>query len=884
MNHSVVTTGNKLPRFTVIALLVAMAVSGGVRAGDWFNPAFLAKDGNEVADLSRFESGAGQMPGMYRVDIWLNDEFVTTSNMRFEPVKNDAGKERPAEMQSSQLGQAGTSKTDDTGLIPCLSLKWLKRLGVNVYTIPELKNIQDENQCVDFARLFPGAGSYYDFPSQRLMLTFPQASVMNGARGYIPPEEWEQGINAGLVNYSLTGSKGRESNSYYLNLTSGLNLGAWRLRNNGAWSYYDTSNGYKRNQWQNISTYAERTIIALKSEMVLGDSSSAGDIFDSLGFRGLRLYTSDPMYPDSQQGYAPTVRGIATGRSKVTVRQNGYVIYQNIVQAGAFEINDLNSTSSSGDLDVTVESDGGNVQHYTVPYSTVPLLQREGRLKYDLVAGRYRSGLVGKGAPVFFQGTLARGFGSGITLYGGTQQARHYMSAVVGLGRNLGTWGAVSADVTAARSELIDGTLHNGQSVRFLYAKSLNNYGTTFQLLGYRYSTKGFYTLDEVAWDEINGYQYEWKDEGDGRGMRYIPVSYHNLRNSKKGRFQVSISQQLDDVGSLSVSANRQDYWNATGSDMWYQVGFASGWRGINYNLSWSSSRNTGMAGTNRIIAFNISVPFGRWLGHNMPEHGALNSMYATSQVSHDQDGVTQMQTGVSGTLLTGDNLSYSVMQGHNSHTGNSGNLNVGWQGSVVKADVGYSYSRSDHMYNWDLSGGIVAHADGITFSQPLGDTNVLIKAPGAKGVHVENSTGLSTDWRGYAVMPYATVYRRNRIALDVKSLDMHTDLEDNVRNVVPTAGALVRAEYKTHIGLRTLFSLKHNNRPVPFGAVVTEKGSGATGIVGETGDVYLTGVPLSGILNIVWGNGASEKCSVPYRLPAGSEELPVVQRSIECH
>ncbi len=53
-----------------------------------------------------------------------------------------------------------------------------------------------------------------------------------------------------------------------------------------------------------------------------------------------------------------------------------------------------------------------------------------------------------------------------------------------------------------------------------------------------------------------------------------------------------------------------------------------------------------------------------------------------------------------------------------------------------------------------------------ITLSQPLGDTNVLIKAPGAGGVRIENQTGILTDWRGYAVMPYATVYRYNRIAL----------------------------------------------------------------------------------------------------------------------
>jgi outer membrane usher protein len=57
------------------------------------------------------------------------------------------------------------------------------------------------------------------------------------------------------------------------------------------------------------------------------------------------------------------------------------------VQPGAFAITDLNPTSSSGDLEVTVEEKDGTQQRYTVPYSTVPLLQREGRWKYDLVAG-----------------------------------------------------------------------------------------------------------------------------------------------------------------------------------------------------------------------------------------------------------------------------------------------------------------------------------------------------------------------------------------------------------------------------------------------------------------------------------------------------------------
>lgn len=269
----------------------------------------------------------------------------------------------------------------------------------------------------------------------------------------------------------------------------------------------------------------------------MGDSNTGNDVFDSVGFRGARLYSSDNMYPDSLQGYAPTVRGIARTAAKLTIRQNGYVIYQSYVSPGAFAITDLNPTSSSGDLEVTVDEKDGSQQRYTVPYSTVPLLQREGRVKYDLVAGDFRSGNSQQSSPFFFQGTVIAGLPAGLTAYGGTQLADRYRAVVVGAGRNLGDWGAVSVDVTHARSQLADDSTHQGQSLRFLYAKSLNNYGTNFQLLGYRYSTRGFYTLDDVAYRSMEGYDYEY--DSDGRRHK-VPVaqSYHNLRYSKKAAFR----------------------------------------------------------------------------------------------------------------------------------------------------------------------------------------------------------------------------------------------------------------------------------------------------------------------------------------------------------
>ena len=65
----------------------------------------------------------------------------------------------------------------------------------------------------------------------------------------------------------------------------------------------------------------------------------------------------------------------------------------------------------------------------------------------------------------------------------------------------------------------------------------------------------------------------------------------------------------------------------------------------------------------------------------------------------------------------------------------------------------------------------MVAHAHGLTLSQPLGDTNVLIAVPGAGNVNIEDQPGIHTDGRGYAWYRMPLLYRQNRMALDVNSL-----------------------------------------------------------------------------------------------------------------
>ncbi|ENQ6441861.1 fimbrial biogenesis usher protein [Citrobacter freundii] len=850
------------PPLAGVALSTLAALFPSLSHGEsYFNPAFLSADTATVADLSRFEKGNHQPEGVYRVDIWRNDEFVATQDIRF----------------TTSAGKAGEKSG---GLMPCFGLDWVKRLGVNIAAFPAL-NKDANDTCINLPEAIPGSEIAFDFSTLRLNVSLPQASMLNSARGYIPPEEWDEGIPAALVNYSFTGSRGSDTDSYFLSILSGLNYGPWRLRNNGAWSY-SKGDGYHSQSWKNIGTWLQRAIIPLKGELVMGDSNTGNDVFDSVGFRGARLYSSDSMYPDSLQGYAPTVRGIARTAAKLTIRQNGYVIYQSYVSPGAFSITDLNPTSSSGDLEVTVDEKDGSQQRYTVPYSTVPLLQREGRFKYDVVAGDFRSGNSQQSSPFFFQGTLIAGLPEGYTAYGGTQLASRYTAVVLGTGRNLGDWGAVSVDLTHARSQLADDSTHQGQSLRFLYAKSLNNFGTNFQLLGYRYSTRGFYTLDDVAYRSMEGYEYEYDSEGNRHDVPDVK-SYHNLSYSKKGRFQINISQNLGDYGSLYVSGSQQTYWNTSDTNTWYQLGYASGWQGISYSLSWSWNESVGISDTDRIVAFNMSIPFSLLSGRRYSRDSAFDRTYATFNANRNSNGQNSWQSGIGGTLLDGRNLSYSVNQGHSSTNGYSGNASANWQAAYGTLGVGYNYDRDQHDYNWQLSGGVVGHADGITLSQPLGDTNVLIKAPGAQGVRIENQTGVQTDWRGYAVMPYATVYRYNRVALDTNSMNNNTDVENNVSSVVPTQGALVRAAFDTRIGVRALITAKHAGKPVPFGSIVRENTSGVTSMVGEDGQIYLSGLPLKGELLIQWGEGANARCVARYALPEESLKQAVTLTNVTC-
>ncbi|CRY01380.1 fimbria/pilus outer membrane usher protein [Yersinia enterocolitica] len=811
------------------------ALSAPAWAEDYFNPSSLEiKDASYAAiDLSIFSQSGAQLPGTYRVDIYLNGQQIETRDVTFI--------------------------ADNGNLLAEITPQQLADLGVKVAAFPALQQQPADLPVTQLGEFIPAASSSFDFNKQRLDVSIPQAALNSQARGYIDPKQWDQGIPALMVNYNLSGANSWQDNrpgsnsNHFLSLRSGLNWGPWRLRNYS--TYSQSSNGEP--QWNNLTNTLQRDIHAIKGQLTLGDSYTPGDILSGVPFRGAQLASDDSMLPDSLRGFAPVVRGIADSNAQVTIRQNNNVIYQTYVPPGAFEINDLFPTSSSGDLEVTIKETDGRERSFKQAFSSAPIMQREGSLKYALSAGQYRSGGNGSPTPNFAQTSLAYGMPYGFTLYNGLLISSDYQAGALGVGIGLGSMGSVSADVTQAKTTFSDQTTRQGQSYRLQYAKSITATGTNFSLGSHRYSTEGFYDFSEAN---------QLSDVG----------SIHSLgrNNNKRSRTQLHISQSLNDFGSLYLSAYQQDYWQRKGYERSATLGYNISLSGISYSLNYSYSQTPGQQQNDQRASLSVNIPLGR---HN----------WANYSINTSKGGATSQQLGLSGSALADDNLSYNLQQSRSNHGGgNSGSLSSSYSGAYGQMNAGYSFGSNSRQLNYGLSGGVLAHPYGVTLSQSQSDTLVLVRAPGASGVGVGNGRGVKTDWRGYAVVPYASAYRQNNVALDTQSMGDNIDMDITSQNVVPTRGAVVLANFQPRLGSRVLINLSYQGKPVPFGAMASLQDDGAdsanSSIVGDGGQVYLSGVPDNGNLLVQWGNQEKQQCQVKFTLPAADTNTTSAVRILD--
>lgn len=845
------------PLYCYMALALVMGCSLPALGRDYFDPSLLVSCDNcdaPKADLEQFETAGSQAAGAYSVDVFVNNAFVRAQNITF--AHDPGGK-----------------------LQPVLSPAQLQDLGVDIKGVPALAVLPaDKTLSSPLSAYIPQAATHLDFSRLRLNLSVPQLNMQPHYSETLDPDSWQEGMPAFLLNYSLNGStnqrnsNGNNQENQYLfgSFQPGLNLGAWRLRNNSTYSYnqqrydqYDLMEDAKKrtsrsqSRWSSNQTYLQRDIIPWRSQLTMGETSTgsvAGQVLDGFSYRGVNLASDESMLPGYMTGFAPVISGIAKSNALVSIIQNGVMIYQTNVAPGPFRINDLPGSSNSGDLVVTVTEADGSKHGFTQPYTTLPVMLRPGQWRYEVAGGQYYQGHGSYGSRQlgFGMGSLIYGLHNNVTLYGGTIMAKDYMSLALGGGFSLLSLGALSLDVTHSDATLVNNQKMSGESYRARFSKSMLSSGTTVDLTAYRYSTRNFLSFQDA---NTQGYN---SDNG-------LPPWLNDRRRSS---FEMRLSQQLWGNYSLWLSGRRDNYWGSDRTNTTLSSGLSSVYRGVSWGVNYSIDRMRGDGSwpVNRQMAFNVNVPMSLF-----GPSPALSNSYANYSISHDSSGRVSNQLGVGGSLLEDNSLNWSASESQgNKGQGNSGSVSTGYNGTYGQANLGYNYdNQGGRGVTYGMNGGLMVHQYGVTLAQRVGDAAVLVHTPGVSGVRVMNGAGTQTDYWGNAIVN-AGRYRRNSIDIDPSSLPEGANLTQTSQSVYPTAGALVPVEYRIRTGQQLLMNLTYRGKPVPFGAlagVTGEKDSSQAAIVGDGGQVYLNGMPATGTLQVKWGAGADKQCHVPFSL-----------------
>ncbi|WP_321783907.1 fimbria/pilus outer membrane usher protein [Burkholderia pyrrocinia] len=787
-----------------------------------FDPGFLSNGTGKPVDLSRYARGNVATPGEYSVDLYVGMNWIGRHDISFKAAP-------------------GTPDAQ-----PCFDEKMLKRIGVDFGKLPPalVAELAVDGECRRIGQIIPEASAAFDFSEQNLTLSIPQASLARQARGYVSPDQWDSGVPIAMLgyNFNLYGSKTSGNSTQtqgYLGLNGGINIGNWHFRHDGSYSWSSRGNS----RYQDISTYIQRDLPSLSSQLVIGETYTSGELFDSTQFRGVRLSSDDRMLPDSLRGYAPVVRGVANTNAKVAIRQNGVTLYETTVAPGPFEIDDLYPTGYGGDLNVSVTEADGSVHTFAVPYAAVPLSLRPGISRYSFVAGALRNPQ-GSSSPLFAQATYQRGLTNLVTGYGGVTIAEGYASAMLGAAFNT-SFGAFGADVTHAMTSIPGMKRFNGSSVRVSYSKSIARTNTDIAIAAYRYSTSGYFGLNDAmrARDTVR----------DGGFLD----SVWRQRN----RASLTLSQRLGEKGGqLSVTASTADYWNRSGSDVNYSVGYNNAYRNISYNLSATRQRSLG-GEMSTLYYVSVTIPLGR-----------SRPTTVSGSVTHDTRGRTQVQTRLSDSLGADNALSYSLNVNHASGSGNSstdGGADVTYRARFAELSASGSASADYQQGSIGVRGAMVAHKGGITLSQPLSETFGIIEAPGAAGARVTNASGVRVDGRGYAIVPYLTPYNLNTVELDPKGISMDVELKETSQQIAPRAGAVPLLKFATDTGRALVIKARQaNGTPLPFGAAVYDESGKDLGVVGQASRIFARGLNDKGRLTVKWGDDAKSSCRIAYEVP----------------
>ena len=821
-------------RFVIrpLSVVVSLAIAGQpVMAAQSieFNTDVLDVKDRSAVDLSEFSQAGYIMPGTYWMVVRINKNELPEQSVTFLPPDNDP-----------------------KGSIPCVTPDMVDKLGLKAGALRDA-TYWHQGQCLNLDSL-KGTEARGDLGSGSLYLNVPQAYLEYTAESWDPPSRWDNGIAGVLFDYNINAqttkpSQGNSSQSVSGNGTAGINVGDWRFRADWQGNYKHTSGPQSGSQhdWDWSRYYVYRAIAALRAKLTLGENYLNSGIFDSFRYLGASLVSDDNMLPPNLRGYAPEVTGVAKTNAKVTISQQGRVIYETTVAAGPFRIQDLNA-ATSGALDVKITEQDGEVRTFQVNTANIPYLTRPGLVRYKLAMGKPTDFQRHNQGPGFASGEFSWGINNGWSLYGGSVLGgRDYNALALGIGRDLLAFGALSFDVTQSRASLPGQGVKTGGSYRLSYSKRFDQYDSQVTFAGYRFSERNFMSMSQYLDARYRGQVY-----GSGREL-----------------YTITLNKQFRELDlSANLNYSHQTYWDRPANDnyslslsRYFDIG-----RFKNVSLTLSAYRNV----------YNNTNDDGMYLSFSMP-WGANGMVNYDNQTT--RDGSTNM-VGYSNMIDRNNNYSIRAGVGNGGRPAASGYFIHDGDLAQVTANASYQGGQYSSL-GLSFQGGMTATAKGAALHRvnTIGGTRMMVDTDGVAGVPVRGYGGVTnTNMFGKAVVADVNSYYRNSVSVDVNKLADNVDATRSVVQGTLTEGAIGYRRFGIIAGEKAMAVIKLvDGSTPPFGAIVTNVNQSQTGIVNDQGSVWLTGINPGEKMHVRWDGKVRCSISLPKPLPplTGSLLLP---------
>ncbi|MEH0887182.1 fimbrial biogenesis outer membrane usher protein [Enterobacter sp. UNJFSC 003] len=714
------------------------------------------------ADLNRYFAEAPRfLPGTHSVSVKVNG--------------NDRG--------------AAAVRFNEDGAL-CVDNDFLEFAGI----MPQ--SIKASETCHDIRSDFPQA-VVNTLPNQEAIELYLPEEAINSLSADI--KNFQHGGTAGLLNYSLFSTRneysGSDSSRYsQASLEAGFNALDWSLRS----SYILTDDDGTRNA-ESLYTYAEHVIVPLRLTMQVGQINAMSDVLNGVPITGVQFMPTRGL---QKEGSGVSVAGLArTSQARVEVRQNGRLVYNTLVPAGPFRLDDVPMVRSNVDLDVTVVESDGSPNHYIIPASAVKArnLSRPGGL--TISAGVVRDVDSDYSDPTVFNVSDGWGIFPWMNLYASGVVAEDYQAAG---GRTefmvSENWG-ISTTMAASKAQF--GESKSGVKNEVQTDYSLNeNVGLAASVAHF---SGDYRELTDAMDDDYEGY-----DNSYSTNIRWsTPLA---------GTFSAGFS--------YNQSAGEGD------DSRYILLSWGQTFKYASVNVNWQSA----VGSTNDddqnddLFYVNLSIPLG----------GSQSlSSYMRKQGDRTSYGVAN-----SGALSENTHYYISADRDQESKE-NSFNGNINTNLHYTQLGIGGGTSGDNQRnYNATLTGGIAMHKDGVTFSPyAIKDTFAIAKLSEPKaGVEITTPQGtVWTDRWGQAVVPGLNEWRNSRIEVNANKLPQSMTLANGTKYVAAAHGSVSEVSFKVLNSRRVMLRIKQaDGKPLAKGLSVEDAKGNYVVTVVDDGHVFL--------------------------------------------